>query len=72
MRSTSLSEHRFTRSMQKPKSGSRHLHAGHRLGSIQVAPRLLPSHQRYSVLMSSSGFRRVISGLLAFVFLTHT
>ena len=28
--------------MQKPKSGSRHLYAGYRLGSMQVSPRLLP------------------------------
>src|SRR5450759_2258180 len=53
MRSTSLSEHRFTRSMQKPKSGSRHLYPGHRLGRKQASPRLIPSPLRCSVLMSS-------------------
>src|SRR5713226_6157379 len=37
-----LSDGRFPRSTQEPELSSRHLHAGHSLGSKQVAPRLLP------------------------------
>ena len=33
---------RFPRSAQEPGPDSRHLHAGHHLGSRQVSPRLLP------------------------------
>ena len=33
---------RFPCSMQKPRPGSRHLHAGRRLGSRQAPPRLVP------------------------------
>jgi hypothetical protein len=43
---------RFPRSPQKPETGSRHLHTGHRPVRKQVAPGLVPSQQRCSVLMS--------------------
>src|SRR5215211_6157424 len=33
---------RFPRSIPEPGSSSRHLHAGHHLGSKQVTPRLFP------------------------------
>jgi hypothetical protein len=36
---------RFPSSTPEPKPRSRHLHAGHRLGSKQVAPRLFPRHR---------------------------
>jgi hypothetical protein len=36
---------RFPRSVTEPKPCSRHLNAGHHLGSKQVAPRLLPRHR---------------------------
>ncbi len=45
---------RFSRSTPEPEPSSRHLHAGHHLGSKQVAPRLLPRHGASSVLMSSN------------------
>ena len=35
------SHEEFPRSMQKPNSDSRHLYAGGRLGSKQVAPKLI-------------------------------
>ena len=33
---------RFPRSTPEPEPGSRHLYAGHHLGSKQVPPRLIP------------------------------
>src|ERR1700685_4258380 len=33
---------RFPRSIPEPEPSSRHLHAGHHLGSRQVTPRLIP------------------------------
>ena len=60
-------------SIEKPGPGSRHLHAGHRLGSLQGNP---PDFSRRyhppSVSMSCTGSRRVNGGSLAFVFLIHT
>ena len=36
---------RFTRSVPEPELSSRRLYAGHRLGSKQVAPRLIPEER---------------------------
>src|ERR1039458_10301409 len=47
---------RFSRSMQEPKPGSRHLYAGYRLVSKQVSSRLVPRHP------CSLGFDIVIRG----------
>src|SRR4051794_4276355 len=35
---------RVSRSPPEPEPGSRHLYAGHHLGSRQVSPRLIPEH----------------------------
>lgn len=35
---------RFSRSAREPEPDSRHLYAGHHLGSRQVPPRLIPEH----------------------------
>jgi hypothetical protein len=47
---------RFTRSAQEPELSSRHLYAGHRLGSRQVAPKLIPRERLPSDSMSSLTF----------------
>jgi hypothetical protein len=63
---------RFPRSERKPGPSSRHLHAGHRLGSKQVSPRLIPKTR--SALGSDviCYFRHFSSGSLTLVFLVHT
>jgi len=43
---------RFPRSLQKPETGSRRLHTGHRPARKQVPSGPIPSQQRCSVLMS--------------------
>ncbi|MDH3770408.1 MAG: hypothetical protein OET79_05420 [Nitrospirota bacterium] len=42
---------RFPRSLQEPEIGSRDLHAGHHSARKQVSSELVPSQQRYSVLV---------------------
>jgi hypothetical protein len=63
---------RFPRSTPEPEPSSRHLHAGHRLASLQAPSRLIPRPLRPSVSMSSKAFRHVISGSLTFAFSAPT
>src|SRR5215471_6205181 len=58
----------FTRSTLAPEPGSRRLYAGCRLGSNQVAPKLVPRPFASSVSTSLAASRRVYSGSLSFVF----
>ena len=60
-------------SVRKPESDSRHLHAGHRLGSLQGNPQTDPgSSARPRFRCHVVGSRRVNSGSRSFVFLIHT
>ncbi len=63
---------RFTRSAQKPRPSSRHLHAGHRLANQQAPARPIPEPQRFPGFDATQIFRRVISGSLSLAFLVHT
>jgi hypothetical protein len=63
---------RFLRSSLKPESESRRLNAGCRWDSKQVPSNLVPEHVPSSGFDIVSDFRHVLSGSLAFVFLTHT
>jgi hypothetical protein len=63
---------RFLRSSPKPESGSRRLNAGCRLDSKQVPSNLIPERVLDPGFDIVSNFRHVVSGLLAFVFPTHT
>src|SRR5215472_7280864 len=58
----------FTRSTLAPEPGSRRLYAGCRLGSNQVAPKLVPRPVASSVSTSLGASRRVIGGSLSSVF----
>ena len=55
---------RFPRSMQEPRPGSRHLHAGHHLANQQAPARLVPGPKSSPVSMPLRNFRHVISGSL--------
>ena len=60
-------------SIEKPGPGSRHLHAGHRLGSFQGNPQTSPDGiTLHRFRCPCTGSRRVNGGSLAFVFLIHT
>ena len=56
----------------KPESGSRRLNAGCRLASKQVPSSLIPERIPYPGFDIVSHFRHVVSGSLAFAFLTLT
>src|SRR5207244_3435741 len=61
------SENRFSRSIRKPGRASRRLHAGCRLGSLRTSPQADPGGVATPRFWHRlSGFRHVISGLLAF------
>jgi hypothetical protein len=64
---------RFSRSMQEPKPGSRHLYAGYRLVSKQVSSRLVPRHPcslGFDIVIR--GFDASSNGSLPLAFLVHT
>src|SRR5487761_140686 len=67
-----VSTPRFARSAQEPEPGSRHLHAGRRLGGKQVSPRLIPGQRLLPVSTPSLRFRHAIGGLLTLAFLALT
>src|SRR5215472_13957756 len=58
----------FTRSTLAPEPGSRRLYAGCRLGSNQVAPKLVPRPLASSVSTSSGRLSSVLDGSLSSIF----